>query len=354
MAADAAFQYIVDQLTADDPIVRADAARLLGEIKRTDAVAALAAYLEKEQCYSKVAGIYALWQIADPGAIAVLQVLIENPNVPDDWYWYGRRAVVASAAIGLAIFGDESGIPFMQDLVEKNHDMIVCWYGPTILRLSRGTNHVKPAEALREIAKSITVDTLFNTVPNSKRMIEPGLLTMTAEVLGLIGTKAAQSKLAEMFTHSSRYVRARAAVSLLEADASPENLERISGLLKSDHTDLVAIKASLALAQSFDDVRQKYTDVIARIATDTADPFDRAVAIESLGVLGAGCHTEIIVKSFEDTDAYVRQCAAEACPADPALQERIETLQQSDSAPRVRLAASKWLATFDQQDEVTR
>jgi HEAT repeat protein len=354
MTADAAFQFIVDQLQDGDPIIRADAARLLGEIKRSDAVAPLTGYLQNEQHYTKVAGIYALWQIADPAAIPILQTLLKKPNVPDDWYWYARRAVVTSVAIGLSTFGDDSGVPFLQDLLDKNNDVVFCWYGPTILRFARESDQAKPVVGLQELAKQITVSALYNTVALSKRFSEPGLLTMTAETLGLIGTKDAQAKLVDLLTHASRYIRSRAALSLLEADASDANRQHVSNLLQSDQTDFVAIKASLALAKAFVDEREKRSNVIAKIAASATDAFDRAVAIESLGSLPGAVHADVIASALDDADAYVRQCAAEACPDNPELRKRIKTLQQSDPAPRVRLSASKWLATAGRQHEVNR
>ncbi len=354
MTADAAFQFIVDQLQDGDPIIRADAARLLGEIKRSHAVASLTEYLQNEQHYTKVAGVYALWQIADPAAIPILQSLLKNPNVPDDWYWYARRAVVTSVAIGLSTFGDDSGVPFLQDLLDKNSDVVLCWYGPTILRMARGSDQAEPVAGLQKLAKQITVSALYNTVALSKRFSEPGLLTMTAETLGLIGTKDAQAKLVDLLTHPSRYVRGRAALSLLEADASDANRQIISNLLLSDQTDFVAIKASLALAMAFEDEREKRSTGIARIAASASDSFDRAVAIESLGLLPGGNHADVIATALDDADAYVRQCAAEACPDDPELRKRIESLQQANPAPRVRLSASKWLAVTGRQHEVSR
>lgn len=354
MTADTALGFIVDQLRAEDPIVRAEAARLLGELKRPDSVPSLITYLQKERYYTKVAGIYALWQIADPACVPVLQEMVQNPNVPDDWYWYARRAVIVSAAIGLSVFDDDTGLPFLQELLENNHDVILCWYAPTILRLAQGNDQINPVAGLKKIARQITVDTIFDTTGGRRRLIEPGLLSMIAEALGVIGSKEAQSKLAELFTHSSRYVRARACLSLLEADASDTNRQRVSDLLLTDQTDFVAIKASLALAKAFDDEREKRTSVIAKIASHATDPFDRAVAIESLGMIPDVNHADVITNALDDADAYVRQCAAEACPRQPELRKRFETLRQHDPSLRVRLSSCKWLAILDAHQELTR
>jgi HEAT repeat protein len=330
---------LVAGLRADDEVVHADAARLLGELGQARAVPPLGRYVAECRYYTKTAGLDALGRIGDRAAVPVLKQILADPNVDDDWFWYCRRAVRASAAVALLALGDPSGADDLGELAEKDDDVFFCWYGPSILRLP------DEPEAARRLKARITVDALTGPGSRRTRKSDPAVMTMMAEALGLLGGSEACAALRGLLTFHSRYVRGQAALGLLQAGGAADGRRTVEQLLETDGTDFVRIKAGLALVLAGQAGR---AGVIAEAAGSLKDAFDRAVAVEALGLAGDPAQAGVIAAQLDHADPYVRQCALEALErlgagaAQAAAERRLE-----DDNVRVRLQGAKLLAALD-------
>jgi HEAT repeat protein len=339
------FDLLTAALVADDEIVQADAARLLGELGSARAVPALGRYVTECRYYCKTAGSDALGRIGDAAAIPVLKHVLAEPNVDDDWFWYCRRAVRTSAAVALLALGDDSGAAWLGELADNNDDVFFCWYAPALLRLPDNLPVVPRLKA------RITVESLIRPGGRRTRNSEPGLMAVKTEALGLVGTpEACRAIIDHQMTFLSRYVRGQAAVSLLEADAGAENVARVETLLAEDDTDFVRIKASLALTRAG---RPGQAALIAEAAGSLDDAFDRAAAVEALGLVGDAAGAETLEAQLGHADAYVRQCAIEALErvGAPGAKEAAERML-GDESIRVRLQAAKRLAAAGGEGDV--
>lgn len=340
--ADRPVDVLVAGLRATDEVVQADAARLLGELGRREAVPALVAYVTDCRYYCKTAGIDALARLGDPAVCGDLRRLMADPNVDDDWFWYCRRAVRASAAVALLALGDDSGAAYLKELADTDDDVLLCWYGPAVLRLPDDLT------AAREVKALITLDRLAGGGTRRTRHTEPGAVAMKAEALGLIGTPEACRALLELMQFHSRYVRGQAAVSLLGADPGEAHVAAVTAMADSDGADFARVKASVALALAG---RCEKVAFLAEAAGSIDDPFDRAVAVEALGIAGDATRADVVASQLAHADAYVRQCALEAlermgAPGARAAAERAA----GDASIRVRLQAAKLLAACDGED----
>ena len=348
------FEVLCDGLRSADPLVQAEAARLLGELGSPAAVAPLLDYVRTSRHYHKAAGYTALGRLGDRSVCAELRAHVERPGLRDDWYWYGCRAVRACVAVALLELGDEAGADFLRQLADKSDDVFFCWLAPALLRLG----HALPAA--RELKGRLTAQTLTEPGFRRTRHTEPGNMAMKAEALGLIGGPVAAKALLEMMKFHSRCVRGQAALSLLRASAGevplPSQLQQanvatVEALADGDPTDFVRIKAALALALlgARHGGRAKF---IADLAGRIQDPFDRAVAVEALGLLGSAAYAAAVAGQLDHEDAYVRQCALEALERiDPAAAARAAKKADQDDSPRVRLQAARILAAQQAEDK---
>jgi HEAT repeat protein len=321
-------------LLAEDYLVQADAARLLGELGRREAVGPLVKYVTECRNYAKVAGLEALARIGDKAACPALRRLVEWPNVPDDWYWYCQRSVRAAAAVALLALGEEGGAPYLHLLADKQDDVFFAWFAPAILRLGKG-----PPAAV-EIQARITPEAVLLPGSGRTRYTNPGTAAMAAEALGLLATPRAREQLHELARHWSRYVRGRAAMGLAARGAPEVDVLFVEELAEGDATDFVRIQASLALAKAG---KAGWAEKIAAAAGRLRDPFDLAVAVEAVGLSARSRLAPAVRKRLSHADPYVRQTAVEALNrlgGDPALvRGRVR-----DPSPRVRLSAAKFLA----------
>jgi HEAT repeat protein len=330
----------VQALAADDRFVQAEAARLLGELRRPQAVPALVTYVTRHGWHTKLVGFHALAQIGERSVCPAIRPVLERPGCYDDWYWYGCKSVRAAAAICLLTLGDDSGAAYLRELADQDEDVFFAWFAPAILRLPQGA---PPAAA--ELKARITVENIFRQGTRKVRSTEPGVITMIAEVLGILKGEAACRKLRELMRFRSRYVRGRAAMSLLEAAPTPEHVAAVTELADSDPADFARIKAHQALAANG---RPDSPARIAQWARSAADPFDRATAIEALGLLGLREHAPLVRLQLAHADPYVRRCAIEALEKlDPAGGKDAVTKCLTDPDGLVCLQASKFVVVVE-------
>jgi len=238
-----------------------------------------------------------------------------------------------AAALALLSLGDETGVPFLTEPRTDERDWaLFSWYGPTVLQLPGNS------AAVRRVQARVTVDTLL---PEGKD--DPGQLVIICRALSLLGTPAARDRLLGLTVHRSRYVRARAAQGLAAMSHRPEDLDLVATMARDDRTGFVRLKASEALALR--DAGLRYAEAVARAARQEPDPFDRAAALDSLGVLARDEYAPAAVEALQESDAYVRLAAAAALDriGSPRAVDAVRTVRH-DRDLRVRLQAAKCLA----------
>mgnify|MGYP003873400993 CR=1 FL=1 len=324
---------LIAGLLADDVLVRADAARLLGLTGRKEAVAPLAAYVAECRHCTKTAGIEALARIGDRSVCGVLRRIAEWPNVPDDWYWFFHRGVRAAACVALLSLGDDAGAGYLGELADRKHDVFYAWFAPAILRLKRRSPAVTALKA------RLTVEALTGEGAGRTRFTNPGTAAMVAEALGLINSDEARTHLRKLAQHQSRYVRAAAAVALVSGGGRRAEREFVAEMAERDRTDFVRIKAAYALAQAGEHNRAQ---ALARFAGSVEDPFDLATTVDALGQLGRREFLPHVRKHLNHQDPYVRQRCVEAMERlGASVRDARKKLNDPDQ--RVRLSAAQFL-----------
>lgn len=335
---------LLEALKLDDPILPADAARLLGDLGSPAAVGPLIEYVQTSGYYAKTAGMDALGRLGDGGVCGALRALADDPRVDDDsGWWYGSTSVRLAAAIALLALGDDSRGEWLLDddksktEIDRKEWALFAWFAPAVLRLPDGL------DATRRLKRRITVEALSADSREAHRFIH------RCDALGLLGTDAAVSVLVAMLGHASRYVRGRAAVNLLRASDRGYHADRVVWVAHNDPTDFARVKACEALSHHG---RHLYGRRLkAMFDTALYDPFDRAAATESLGLLGDVSALEILAQHTRNDDPYVRLCAVEALerlgtpPALVALNERAD-----DKDLRVRMQVAKAMAAHGRGD----
>jgi len=334
---------LVDALRSKDLVVQADAARLLGDLGSPRAVGPLVRYVTRCRHYAKTAGLDALARIGDAGVCPKLRPMLEQPNCPDDPWWYGAWSVRLATALTLLGLGDTAGLAMLMD-GEPDHKQwaLRTWFGPTVMRLPDGLPGVP------ELKAWFTVERIL---PSDKR--DPGQVVIICDTLGLMGTEAARQKLTELLGHMSRYVRARAAQNLVVApgDGGPRVFlgsvpAQVATMATDDPALFARIKASQAVvtAGGFTRAARPFAEAIARAAA-SADPFDRAAALDSLGAIRRTEYVPTVIQQLKSPNAYVRLCAAAALGAigDEGGTTAVARLR-NDPDMRVRLQVATCLA----------
>jgi HEAT repeat protein len=296
---------LIAALKSDDPIIKADAARLLGDLRSRRAVPALIEYVISDRHYSKTSGLEALAQIGCPTAIGPLRSLIAEPNCFDDYWWYGRRSVQVATVLALVRLGDIDQAEFLIDNPDGNINWaLISWFSPTVLRLPDGP------PVIARLKASLTLDRLL---PPGRR--DPGQVVVICDALGLMSGNPPRDRLMQLTEDQSRYVRARAAMNLATSSDRPEHLQRVAALAETDPAEFVRIsccQALASLAELATDDAERYADAIARMADTAEDAFDRAAALDSLGVLRRHKDLRLIRSHLRASDPYERLCAVAA------------------------------------------
>jgi len=326
---------LLETLKLDDPVLPAEAARLLGELGAPAAVGPLVEYVRTSGYYAKTAGVDALARLGDRDACGVLRELAEDPRVDDDsGWWYGSTSVRLAAAIALLALGDDSRIDWLLDddksktEIDRKEWALFAWFAPAVLRLP------DDLEAARRFKRRITVEALAADSREAHRFIH------RCDALGLLGTPAATSVLVAMLGHASRYVRGRAAVNLLRASDRPYHVDRVVWVAHNDPTDFARAAACEALARHG---RHLYgRRLAAMFDASLHDPFDRAAALEALGRLADPSAVPILARHAAHDDPYVRLCAVEALErvGTPAAMAAL-TERTDDADLRVRMQVAK-------------
>lgn len=308
-----------------DPLVNAEAARLIGDWNVRELIPDLIEYARFNRFYSKVTSFYALARMSATEAIPHLKNLVDDPNVSNDWYWTGYKGVRTAAAVSLLQLGHDAGVPYLVEMAKAGQSVFFRSFAPALLRLK-----IPP-----ELAGYLTLEKLC-AADKYKRYVgseysEPGMLCMMCEALGLINDPAAEERLDFYLSHYSRFVRGQTYRSLYLRRPDKTTAQRISENAKKHGTDFDRLVAAEI---------QKDSATLTDIARHAPAAFDRGSAIDALAAISSPALTEAGKIALEDAELYVRQCAVEALARnhDAAAQKFFESMADAEKEPRVLCA----------------
>ena len=330
-------QLLISGLEHDDPVVQADAARLLGEIACADAVPALLAYVSNSRHAYKTAGFEALMKIGDKSIIPDLEKLLAAPNVQDDWYWHMNKSVKAACAICLLSLGSKIALQHLVQLADDGQDIFYGWFAPSILRMDSGLPGVK------QLQERLTVETIYKDGAGTLREMDPSFVITVSEALACMNTEDALEAQRSLCAWRSRYIRVQAARGLMQQSEAKEDKDLIQQMFNEAQTEFEESGLSAILFE------QKLTDDISRVQTIAAssqDAFERAYAVEQLGIIADRSSLQVLEQATKDSDAYVRQNAVEALDRlDHSDASQIINTCAADESMRVRLQVAKAQST---------
>ena len=323
-----AWRILFEGLRSPDSVTQAESARLLGELGSSKAVPELLNYSLTSGWHSKTAGLYALQRLGQPDATKTLAPLVEIPGVYDDFYWHYAFVVRASAALAVQVLDPSTALPFFnRELAKEGHwrlELFCIYYSSVLIDLPTGDPILDPLKA-----KSF--DLLF-----CRRFSRPAQLTLLADALGKVGTKAAAQELQWMLTLPSRYIRGAAAANLANCLPSAEAQAQLIHFFEHEPTDFAKIKTAGALARLGDEKSDRY---LQKKMGETSDPFIKTTA---LAETAPRQNIDTLSPYFTDPSEWVRAAALETLePINSPEAQAIATRHLDDSATSVRMQAAK-------------
>jgi len=313
-------------LTHIDPLVNAEAARLIGDFNVRALIPELIEHARFHRFYSKVTAFYSLARMSVTEAIPHLKNLVDDPHVSNDWYWTGYKGVRAAAAVSLLQLGSDAGVPYLLESAKAGQSVFFRWFAPALLRLQ------KPPP---ELAGFLTLENLCSAEKQKKSSAteysEPGMLCMLCEALGLIDDPAAAARLEFYLGHYSRFVRGQAYRSLYLRQPDKVTAQKIGETAKKYRTDFDRLVAAEV---------EKDSATLSDIARRAPAAFDRGSAVDALAAISSPSLTEAGKLALEDADLYVRQCAVEALARQygAAAQKYFASLNDNEKEIRVLCA----------------
>ena len=280
-----------------DPLISAEAARLMGEWNGREFIPDLIENAQFNRFYSKTTSFYALARLSAREAIPYLTHLVADPNVSDDWYWTGAKGVRAAAAVVLLQLGSDSGVEYLLELAKKKHPVFIRWFAPALFRL----------KAPPELQSHLTLENLCSPEKQKRydggEYSEPGMLCMLCEALQLISDPGADAALEFYFDHYSRFARGQAYRSLYARQPNDTTAEKIAESARKHGTDFdLLVNAEV----------RKDSATLCEIARRAPTAFDRGSAIDALAAISSPSLFVAGKIALADSDLYVRQCAVEA------------------------------------------
>ena len=319
------FKRLADATRHAEPFVRADAARQLGLLRDRRAVDALAAMLDADPAYSKIAAVYALGHIGTAKAARALRKCAADPRVFDMPGFYNHDMIRLAAVLALLWNDDDTGYDHIGDLMLEDQLEAYVHLAAAILELPDNPRNAP-------LRGKITRDYLMRRHRQENSAIH-GRITAA---MGVLGGAAARRFIVEQLQHVSRYVRAEAARALLRLKRSDANIKAVEAMLRRERTAFVKLKTTALLHAPGD----RRAPRLVRQHIEGDDPFVRATALDVLATLHAPDLADLALARLADDDAYVRLCAVEALAS---LGADADAAPLDDDDPRVRLAATRWL-----------
>jgi HEAT repeat protein len=305
--------------------VRAEGARLLGELRDAGAVPALTGMLRRDRWYSKITAVYALGDIGDPRCVPALRAVAADPRVFDFPYMYNHSMIRIAAAAVLLRFGDGRGVRAISDLLRQANLQSYLELAPMILSLPESRR-----------AKPLKDKVGFGLLEHSSRQFQSALHVRVLKALPFFRTPQSMRMIRGYLGHFSQYVRAAAAEALLACDPSGKSDALIARQWRRERAPFARIRLAQLLRRP---------ELMACTAGYLADEdfFVRATAADALAAAGGPEWAGSIMPLLADRHFYVRLCAVEALEALKCrtAAPRIEALLADDS-PRVRMQAAKY------------
>lgn len=300
------------ELLDEDPMVRADAARRLGEARAADAVGDLVAVLDDPSEDVRVMSLIALAQIADPAPVPALVEMVDDPLL----------TVRMQLSRTLGLIGDPRGIPALERLL----------YDPD------ETVRLSSARSLGWIGTPEAVQTLVNIALMDEAEFVRGVVV---RVLGDQDLKDAIPLLEDAMLGESDHVRANAAYVLREmadesslpsfiealedpfykvrslaahavGDIGPNNADGAEVLrerLKVESHEMVQVDLVWNLARCGDG---SHLEVARRLLLRAGEEDVRAEAAKALGDVGDSSDIPLLEKAVNDKRGLVRREAHRA------------------------------------------
>lgn len=316
---------LLSALHGSDPILSAEAARLIGDWNLVQHAGVLLDHLRTSRSYGKVTSLYALEILSPDGLDAVLEEIFHRPNVPDDFYWYCHRGLRAAAAIALLRRGNSTGLAWLRELAEKKDDVALRWFAPSLLRLPQPS----------PLADLLTLDHLCNRQERESldciSYSNPPLLCLLCEALALLDDPGADEHLEYYLDFYSRFVRGQACRSLFQRHPDAATLDKIRQATSRYGTDFDRVVAATLAGASAE---------LKDLAGNARASFDRACAVDGLAGIPGPDAEAALAHAFQDADAYVRQCAVEGAGrlGLERFRKALDALLKRETDPRVLCA----------------
>jgi HEAT repeat protein len=320
---------LLSSVSHPEPLVRAEGARLLGELRDSRAVPGLIAMLKSDRWYSKITAIYALGDIRDKHSLPVLRDMAADPRVFDFPGMYNHDMIRIAAAMTLLKFNDNSGLQKISDVLRiKNLQAYLELAVPILSLPNNARNRPLKARVDRELLQRFARD------------FRGSAHVRIARALPFFKTPESRRMLVKYLGHFSRYVRAAAAEEL----GPQKHKGLLVKLWRKERTPFTRIKLAQLLG------RPEQIKVIAGYLHNP-DFFVRATALDALAAVKGREWIEKIVPLLDDEHFYVRLCAVEALEKlrCKAAGQKIEQLLKDENL-RVRMQAAKYFVVLSNQD----
>lgn len=332
-----AWELLLTTLRSADRLYSPEAARLMGELGRADAVEPLVEYVCSAWDYGKTAGLYALQQLGDAACAQELVSLVDSPNVCEDYYWHHAYLVRAAAALTVRVLDARLSPPFFErQLAEedsKNFDLFCIFYSPVLVELP-------PGDPLIGQLRAHALGNIY-----ARQHTRPIHLIRSAKALGRTDTELAFRELEYLLNWPGQYVRGAAAEQLSSDNHRTKAAPMLRDFFEKEEAAFARVKAAGALTRLGD---ERGPECLRELMLNTPDPLVQANAIDTAAVcLKLEAHE--LLPLFNHTSPWVRASAVgamENTPMPDCVEATVTLLDDPDL--QVRLQAAKTLLVLSE------
>lgn len=303
---EACVPYLIEALKDEDPGLRNQAARLLGDLKAEEAIIPLGNLLDDPKYWVSRSAVFSLGRIGSPAVIPFLKKALKHYK-PD---------VQEAALIGLGEIQDKSAIPDVSRLMVVADDQYVRW---------------EAMKVLEKMEEGAAIEALVKTLDDKKA----GAVSrrIAAEILGELKVKSALPDLLEAFSAKDAEIR-WAAVEAVGKIGDVKAREAVEAMLNDKNLDVKMF--AIGALGSFG--RKESITALSRLLSSKTTEV-RKNTIRSLRKIGGSEAIKYIRKALRDSDDYIRVQAIETLAAlyDVESLDEIKLLA-SDRSPSIRTA----------------
>ena len=301
--ADVKFPELIDE----DPIVRSDAARRLGDSRVTEAVPELVGLLDDADEEVRVTAIRSLERIGDESVVPQIADKHKDP----------LHTVRLQVALTLGKLLDPVSIPALQTLMYDADDTVRVSAARSLGRIGNQdaldilveVALIDESEAIRgHVVEVIGEVGAKDQIPR----VEDALLTESddvrahaARVLGQLGDDSSVPVLIGALEDPFYKVRSLAAHALADlAPGDSEVHEAVRARLEEEPHEVCRVDMAWSLAKGGDRSRM---EVIRNLLSRAADDYGRAEAAMALGDIGEDTDIRLLEKAMNDKSGLVRR-----------------------------------------------